>query len=216
MDTFLFDMDGVLVDSEFVVREAFKKIAEDIDFPEFVDMAVYGLGLKPDAWVKACHEHYGYGEKVEKAIEICDDYINAYYEHNPVPVKEGAEETLAYLKEAEYRLAIASSSPMADVKYRLGNAGLLDYIDAVVSGDMIVNSKPSPDIYLKAAEVMNRRPSDCFAVEDAPSGLKAATDAGCVTIFIPDLWKPEKDRTDLYRYRLPNLREIRKFLANYA
>ena len=93
--------------------------------------------------------------------------LKKYYEENKVPVKSGLYVLLEYLQKENYKLAVASSSPRWEVEKHLTDAGIIDYFSVIVCGDMVEQSKPAPDIYLKACEMLNEKPEECIALEDS-------------------------------------------------
>ena len=213
MQAVIFDMDGVLVDSERVCLEAFRYAGEKNGVADAERMAVLGLGLTDPAWEALFYAEFGNGEEALALLRDTEAYIARFYSANPVPPKKGLRRVLPALRAAGYRLAVASSSPRETVYYRLEGAGVRDAFDVIVTGDMLRHSKPHPAIYLEAARQLGCDPRDCYAVEDAPSGLRSATAAGCKTIFIPDLWRPETEEPGLYVARLADLDALGNYLG---
>ena len=105
----------------------------------------------------------------------------------------GAVEIVAFFRDRGVKLAVASSSPMEDIRGHLGRLGLLDSFDALVSGLEVARGKPYPDIFLLAAERIGLPPEDCYVFEDGINGCLAGIAAGCATIMIPDLFQPTEE-----------------------
>ena len=107
-----------------------------------------------------------------------------------LPVMEGAREILHYFHEHGVRIATASSSTVEQIEANLIKSGLRDYFDAVVGGDLVVNGKPAPDIFLLSAERIGVSPADCYVFEDGYNGLRGAAAASCAPVMIPDTLPP--------------------------
>ncbi|MFQ9481552.1 MAG: HAD family hydrolase [Oscillospiraceae bacterium] len=127
--------------------------------------------------------------------------------------QKGAQRLLEQLCAWDIPIAVASSSPAAVVRGRLERVGLLQYFTAVISGDMVGRSKPEPDIFLEAARQLGSPAALCTVIEDSPNGLRASRRAGCRTLFVPDLWRPEEEHPELYDARFADLDAVREFFA---
>lgn len=127
-------------------------------------------------------------------------------------MKYGLYELLDWLKSAGIKTAVASSSTRRAVLRNLESAGITDKFDIIVSGEMAARSKPAPDIYLKACELVGESPKDCIALEDSRNGLWAAHNAGCRVIMVPDLWQADEETENVLWKKFTNLLEVRNFL----
>ena len=187
----IFDMDGLLLDTERIYRENWGKAAED-----------FGLTLHPDFLPAICGTN---GASSEAAIrryypEVDPRaFIRACFARTEaalaqeVPEKPGAREILAFFRARGVGRAVASSSGRRLILDNLRHAGLASYFDVVVSGEDVVNGKPAPDIFLLAAQQLGLAPEDCYVFEDSINGAHAGMAAGCVTVVIPDLIPPTED-----------------------
>ena len=124
-----------------------------------------------------------------------------------IPVKAGVRELLSFLKINGYRLGLASSTRYAVVKEELEGAGLFDFFEIVVGGDMVRRSKPAPDIYQKACEELAVEP---YAVEDSKNGVRSAVEAGLRVFLIPDLIAPDDEMKKMAYQIYPDLIELRR------
>jgi beta-phosphoglucomutase-like phosphatase (HAD superfamily) len=106
-------------------------------------------------------------------------------------VKPGVRELLEYLKSSSFRTAVASSTYTHIVEKELSDAGILPFFDRIVGGDQVSRSKPNPDIFLRAAEVLDTAPEACLVIEDSYNGIRAAKAAGMRAIMVPDLLQPD-------------------------
>lgn len=211
MQAVIFDMDGVLVDSERVVLESFRYAGEKTGVPNAERMAIVGLGLNDDAWMERLRLEFG--ADAMRILEYSEAYMADFYAEKAAPEKKGAKRLLAQLRAWKLRTAVASSSPVAVVQQRLERVGLLAYFDVVISGDMVSRSKPEPDIFLEAVRQLAVPAAQCTVIEDSPNGLRAGKRAGCRTLFVPDLWRPECEQPELYDARFEDLDAVGAFFA---
>ena len=117
---------------------------------------------------------------------------------------------MEYLKNANAKLAVASSSPRWEVEKHLNDAGIIDCFSAIICGDMVEKSKPAPDIYIKACEMLNENPEECIALEDSKNGLLSAYRAGCKPIMVPDLWQPDEEILQIIKGKYSDLEQVKK------
>lgn len=168
-----------------------KKEAEerDIDLnPEFLKK-ISGSG-REDA-LSLIEQYYGVSDGTEiydGCVRRTRDYCLKYVKEKP-----GAHELLAYMKEKNVKMAVASSSEIELVQNNLARLHLIQYFDALVSGNGMVHCKPAPDIFLKACEKISLPPEDCYVFEDAYNGVRAGHAAGCFTVMVPDAVEPDEE-----------------------
>lgn len=214
MNTVIFDMDGLMFDTERIFMKAWDYAGEKIGIGKAGYMTLKTLGMNVvtsrEVWINEFGEKYDEG-----ALRKCTkEFLVKYYSTNKVPIKKGLYGLLEYLRHAGYKLAVASSSPSWEVYSHLKDANIFDYFDAIVCGDMISRSKPEPDIYLRACELLQEKPENCYALEDSKSGLLSAYKAGCRPIMIPDLWQPDEGITKILFGKFVDLDEARDFFAD--
>lgn len=201
MNAVIFDMDGVLVDSERVVWESFRYAGEKTGVPNVERMAIIGLGLNDEAWIKRFRQEFGADS--DRILEHEEAYLQNFYANGAAPAKKGAQRLLEQLCAWNIPVAVASSSPGGRRARPLERVGLLQYFTAVISGDMVGRSKPEPDIFLEAARQLGSPAALCTVIEDSPNGLRASRRAGCRTLFVPDLWRPEEEHRSSMTRALP-------------
>ena len=182
----LFDLDGVLLDTEKLYARFWQEAAHVLGYPMTHSQALGMRSLSGSAGQAQLESYFGPGVSREvlrqKRIELMDAYIAQY----GVEAKAGAEQTLDALRARGVKLAVATSSPMDRVQRYLGSLNLLHYFDAICSGHDVPHGKPAPDIYLWAAQCVGVPAMHCLAVEDSPAGIASAHAAGCLPVFIPD------------------------------
>ena len=175
----IFDMDGVLIDSEpyhyFIEGEIYKKLG--IDIPEEVRVNFVGLSNKKMwAFIK---EKYNLTQNLDELIFFNEEERAKYMASltNVVP-NPGVSELLQILKENNIVLALASSSTKKVIDILTKKANLQQYFQYMVSGDVVKNGKPAPDIFLYTAQLLKTDVKNCIVVEDSTNGMKAARNAG--------------------------------------
>lgn len=193
----LFDMDGVILDTEKLYTRFWREAAQSLGFPMTQEMALGMRSLSREMGERQLKAYLGEAVDYEKVRSIRIERMSAFIRENGVELKDGIHELLDFLKEKGIKTSIATSSPLDRTKEYLGQVGLKDAFDELVSGHLVPHGKPAPDIYLYAAKKLGLRPEECLVIEDSPTGLLAGTRAGCVPVMIPDQDQPEdgiKDR----------------------
>ncbi|MBE5796030.1 MAG: HAD family hydrolase [Clostridiales bacterium] len=191
MKAFIFDMDGLMFDTERVFVSAWDYAGEKMGVGKAGYMCLKTLGMNTAACEQAWRDEFA--EQVDTAAlwAYSREYMDAYYSKYTVSAKKGLHDLLTYLRRKGYKLAVASSTKRATVEKHLLSAGVRGYFDAVITGDMVEKSKPEPDIYLRAAMELGVKPEECYALEDSRNGLLSAHAAGMKVIMVPDLWQPD-------------------------
>lgn len=179
----IFDMDGVLLDSEPLHYEAVRQILEEqgVEFPLEDYFRYLGTTLT-STWDDLC-SRYPIAMPFEQFEARYNADVLAQYEAG-APLIPGAMELVQQLSAAEVPIAVASSSHRQWVEAALSGAGLREYFDQTTAGDEVSEGKPSPEIYLKAAAKLGFAPEDCIAVEDAPAGVESAAAAGMRVVLV--------------------------------
>lgn len=207
----VFDMDGVIFDSERFVIECWKKVAELNNFTGIEEACKACIGTNYNRTREIMFETYGddfpYDVYREQAREIEDQWI----EEHGFPQKPGVLPLLSFLREKGIRIAIASSTKVEKVKAELADAGFLKYFQVVIGGDMVEKSKPEPDIFLKACEELGVCVADAYIIEDSYNGVRAAYRAGAMPIMVPDILGPTEEMKQIAKYIFPSLTEVLQF-----
>lgn len=189
----IFDMDGLMLDTEKLFMRFWRQAAADFGYEMTVEQVLGARSLASKysrpKFKAVFGEEFPFDEIRARRLEI----MSAYIDEHGFEVKKGLFELLDYLKSNGYKIAVATATDRQRTEKYLGLIGALDYFDAVICGDMVANGKPEPDIYLKAAAELELDPGDCAAFEDSPNGLRAAYAAGCKAIMIPDLSQPDEE-----------------------
>lgn len=187
----IFDMDGVLFDTERVYQQVWQEIAAEhqIELDSSFPAAISGTnGAKMRRIVE---EYYRVPDGTE-IIETCTQRVREVLARY-VPIKEGVPEILHFFREKKIPMAVASSSSLQQIESNLQKADIREYFTEIVSGTQVAHGKPAPDIFLYAAKQIGCEPKECLVFEDSKNGVRAGYEAGCMTIMVPDLIEPTPD-----------------------
>lgn len=208
----IFDMDGLMLDTEKLLTRFWCEAAA---FYGYKMTASHVLGIRSLA-AKYAEPHLKgiFGEDFDyfavraKRIEL----MNAYIQLHGIEKKPGLDELLERLSQRDLRLAVATATDASRTKMYLEKVDVIGYFDKLITGDMIKNGKPKPDIYITAARELGLPCSECLALEDSPNGIRSAFDAGCKPIMIPDLSQPDEETKALLYGCFSSLSELCKQL----
>lgn len=189
----LFDMDGVIFDTEKVVIETWQEVAKRHGIPAVEQTLRKCLGVNAQTARQIFLDTYGaefpYDEYKEEMKEL---FFGTYYE-KVLTLKKGVRELLTVLQEQKIPTALATSSPKASVLKELTDAGIQQYFNCVICGDMVKNSKPHPEIFLTACAALGAEPEKTVVIEDSYNGIRAAHAGGMIPVMVPDLLQPTEE-----------------------
>lgn len=202
----IFDLDGVIVTTDDCHYTAWKKMADDegIYFDRKINERLRGVSRMQSLEIilEKSDKPYTEQEKIALAVKKNAYYVDLIQKLTPHDVLGGVTENLKTLKEHGIKIAIGSSSKNTPII--LNRIGLADYFDAVSDGNNIKNSKPDPEVFIKAAEMLNIAPENCMIVEDADAGIEAGRRAGMKTFALgnatdADFYAKSLENVDLYK-----------------
>lgn len=208
----VFDMDGVIFDSERAVMDCWVELAAKYQIADVESAVLACTGTTMARTREIMLERYGSDFPYDRYEAEASRMYHEKYDGGRLPVKLGVRELLSYLKEHGKKIALASSTRRQTVISQLTDAGLLDFFDQVICGDMVERSKPAPDIFLRACEALHTAPEASFAIEDSYNGIRAAHAGGLRPVMVPDLLAADEEMEQLAEVVLDNLLEVRDYL----
>lgn len=209
----LFDMDGLMIDTESLSTEAFINSAKAQGYNMTKEETLKVLGFTKASIYQFWIDYFqGTNVDGKKLVDDHYEYIeNVLYTVGPEKMPY-VEELLKYLRENNYKIAVASSSDTADIKNNLEKTKLEKYIDEIASGAEVENGKPAPDVFLLAAKRLGVDAKDCLILEDSKAGIKAGKALGAMVFMVPDMFTVDKECEDTADRILTNLGEVIEIL----
>lgn len=209
----VFDMDGVIFDSERAVMQCWKEVASRHNIPDIEKAILACTGTTMVRTREIMLNLYGADFPYDEYARESSAIFHSRYDGGRLPMKPCVKELLTFLKEHDKKIALASSTRQQVVTDELRDAGVIEYFDRIICGDMVSRSKPAPDIFLKACEELNISPSDSYAIEDSYNGIRAAHAGGLHPIMVPDLLPADEEMQSLAEIVLPSLTSVMEYLA---
>lgn len=212
----IFDQDGLMFDTERISSEAWGIAGADwgISMDESFFSSIRGMNIR-DA---AEQFRLRFGDSLDfvslrQQKQVC---FEAILRERGVPVKPGLVELLAFLKEQGYKTALATASTKEYTLYNLREAGIEDYFDYMITGDMVVHAKPDPEVFLKSAEALGESPEHCMVLEDSVNGVEAGIRGGFFTVMVPDLTQPDDELCGRVDRVCSSLLEVKEMLEGVS
>lgn len=216
----IFDMDGVITDSEAVYLAGYLHAARLYDLPiEDMRAAVGRATGVTDQMERAIMiETFGHLPQfsMDQTYKACRDYFNNIVESGQMELKPGAVQILQFLRNRNIPVGLASSSPRAMIEKVLERHDVLQYFDVVISGDMVQRGKPDPEIFLRCADALSilvSKYSETYVIEDSHNGIRAAYAAGMKPVMVPDQLPPTQEMREKAVAILPSLTDAAQWLA---
>ena len=213
MDAVIFDMDGVIFDSERLVLVCWEKVSEKYGIQGIEEVFMPCIGTNAEKTKEVVLDHYGQDFPFEEFRKEASVLFHEDVNRNGLPVKKGVRELLEYLKEREIPTAVASSTRLEVVTGELKQAGLYEYFKAVMGGDQLKRSKPEPDIYLMTCEKLGVNPGQAYAIEDSYNGIRSSYSAGMKPIMVPDMLPTTEEMLQKSIVVLDDLLLVKDYLA---
>ena len=208
----VFDMDGVIFDSERCVMACWDEIALRHNLGDFHPVFRACLGTTRKEAREIMRKMRGEDFPAEDFMAEASVIYQSRYAHGNLPLKPYVRELLGFLKQTGIPVVLASSTRRETVARELTEAGLIDYFRALVCGDMVSKGKPDPEIYLLACQTLGTPPAEAFAIEDSFNGIRSASSAGLRTLMVPDLVEPTEEIRALCLEVFSSLREVLDYL----
>lgn len=209
MKAVIFDMDGVLIDTEKHLVRLWCQAAKEFGYDMKREHALMIRSLAGEYAGPKLQSIYGEEFDYPLVRSRRKELMKAYLEENGIEKKPGVEEILLYLKELGLKTAVATATDEERATKYLKEIGIYELFDKVVCANMVEHGKPMPDVYLYACKQIGEMPEECYAVEDSPNGVKSASSAGCKTIMIPDLTEPDEETEKLLYAKVNSLTALK-------
>lgn len=209
----IFDMDGLMIDSERVTFEGYQHIMGKMGLTITEDFYITLLGKPKKGIFQRFYDVYGDDFPIETVIDQVHAYMAERFETEGVPVKKGLLPLLKYLKENGYKTIVATSSNRERVDSILSIAGITEYFDDSICGDEVAHGKPHPEVFLKSCEKLGVGTEEAIVLEDSEAGIQASYAAGVKVICVPDMKQPEAEYAEKTYRILNDLDEVREFIA---
>ena len=204
----IFDMDGLMFDTQSIYDHAYDDIAlHQYGFEAPWEMHLALMGNSGEDIVREAARFLPEGVDARKFIRQCFDRVAELVKSN-LPARPGLDVILPYLKEKGYTLGLASGSERRVVDNNLTSTGLGHYFAASLCGDEVSHGKPHPESYMRVAEMIDKKPAECFVLEDSPNGILSAYRAGCAPIMIPNDVQPDQATRDMCAGVFSSLNEV--------
>lgn len=214
IDCAIFDMDGTMFDTERLRFKTLSQAAEELFGKPFTEAVLLGsLGLSAAKAEELAQQHYGRDFPYAEIRRRADELELLYVRTHGVPIKRGLLPVLERLRKSGLKMAVATSSRRAIAEEYLINANIYKYFDITVCGDEVVQGKPHPEIFLRAAEALNSAPARSLMFEDSENGLRSAADAGGLAVLIEDIKAPSPEVAARAFLSYPNLSAFLQELA---
>lgn len=208
VNTFIFDMDGTLIDTEKYYRifwpKALSKFGYQMSDEQALSMRSLGRPFAPARLREMFGEELDYVAVRECRKELMEEHLHKV----GIELKPGARELLLHLREQGFQTAIATATDLERTQKYLEKLEIYGLFDQIISATMVKEGKPSPDIYLYACKQLKQAPENCIAVEDSPNGVLSAYRAGCKVVMVPDQTKPDESLSKLLYAKVDSLQEL--------
>ena len=192
--------------------EEYKELADKYQIPDIEKAVLSCTGTTMKRTREIMLEIYGEDFPYDIYAKESSAIYHSRYDGGRLPMKPGVVELLTFLKEDGKKIALASSTRRQTVTNQLKDAGILNFFDNVICGDMVEHSKPAPDIFLKACAELGVAPERAYAIEDSYNGIRAAHAGHLLPIMVPDLLPANEEMQEKAEVVLPDLFEVIAYL----
>ena len=210
----IFDMDGLMIDSERVTFECYQERLKDMNFTMDEEYYKTLLGKPIKGIYQRFYDVYGNDFPIENVIQDVHQLMAERFETEGVPVKKGLVELLHYLKDNNYKTIVATSSNRDRVDKILAQAKITEFFDDSICGDEVTKGKPNPEVFLKSCQKLGVNVDEAIVLEDSEAGIQASYDANIKVICIPDMKYPEKQYEEKTFKILKDLTEVTAYLKS--
>jgi HAD superfamily hydrolase (TIGR01509 family) len=209
----LFDMDGLIFDTEALYKISWQYAAETMGFDLTDEFYQRFIGVQDPDCERMLAEHFGEGFDLAEYRTIRDAH---YHEARKAGIafKEGFHTLFAEAKSQQLTIALVTSSALPETKLNFGNTDYLNQFDLVITAEDVANGKPEPDCYVMAHEKLGLSAKDCLVLEDSNNGMRSGKAAGCYAAMIPDIVPPHQDVVESADYIFDSLDQVTALLIS--
>jgi HAD superfamily hydrolase (TIGR01509 family) len=197
----IFDMDGLMIDTERLALKAWQLAGADFGFPISEDIFITMVGRNRRDSAHTLVKIFGIDFPVGAVRNRYRTYLDSWIDEGKLSIKSGLLELLDSLDKISMPKAVATSTEYERAIYKLSLANLLEHFPIVIAGDQVEKGKPAPDIFLAAAVRLDILPGSCLVLEDSDAGIQAAYDAGMTPVMIPDV-KPPSEKSIAFAHKI--------------
>ena len=189
----IFDMDGLMIDSERVTFECYQERLKDMNLTMDEEFYKTLLGKPIKGIYQRFYDVYGNDFPIQNVIQDVHQLMAERFETEGVPVKKGLVELLHYLKDNNYKTIVATSSNRDRVDKILAQAKITEFFDDSICGDEVTKGKPNPEVFLKSCQKLGVNVDEAIVLEDSEAGIQAAYDGHIKVICVPDMKYPRQE-----------------------
>ncbi len=204
----ILDLDGLVLDTEPTYAKAWQHAAREMGFDLDDALCQQLKGCYLDAVQNKLQEAFGPGFHLPTFHRLSSRFWHQWVEINGIATKPGYQELMDFLRQTRHPYALATNSQRQYAEKCMALAGVLEDFPLTVTRNEVKSGKPAPDIYLRAAEMLQTAPADCLAVEDSEPGIFAAHRAGAQPVLIPDSAPPSSETEALAIAKFPSLKHL--------
>ena len=204
----IFDIDGVLLESESVCVLVWRLASKECGIDDIDKIIEKNRGCNYTDTRASLEHDLQSVSAADKFMNRTAELFNKIETEEGIPSMKGAREALEYLTKKGYRIALASSTDGNAVRRQMKNAGFIDFLETLTTGDTVSRGKPDPEIYARACASLGLSPDVCCAIEDSPNGMRSAYRAGLSCIMVPDKIAPDDEMKKIAMCILPSLDAI--------
>ena len=204
----IFDMDGLLLDTEKLLVKYWQEAAREAGFPMTREIALNIRSMHRSFAIPYLKSELGQDFDYVKIRSRRMELMNEHLAKHGLELKKGAKELLTYLNNSKIPAAVATATDSERAEKYLKETGIFGHFDKIISATMVKVGKPKPDIYIYAASELGLEPSECAALEDSPNGVMSAAAAGCKTIMVPDLTEPDEELSRIIAAKAESLDKV--------